>query len=118
MPNAPQASAPGKQCHPTILGTLGAHGGQVKRERERDMEYDAVFNPVGDDVHDLAFKIAKQKRVYKAHMKTKRSSVKPQANILSYLNVKISCPLFITTALLYIFSQQVLLSTIILSNNC
>ena len=33
--NAPLASAPGREYHPLIFGTLGAHGGKVKRERER-----------------------------------------------------------------------------------
>ena len=33
VPNAPLASDPGKEYHPPILGMLGAHGCQVKRER-------------------------------------------------------------------------------------
>ena len=32
VPNAPLSSAPGKEYHPLILGKIGAHGGQVKRE--------------------------------------------------------------------------------------
>ena len=33
VPNAPLASAPGKQFHPPTLRMLEIHGGQVKRER-------------------------------------------------------------------------------------
>ena len=32
VPNAPLASAPGKEFHPPILGTLEIHGGQVNIE--------------------------------------------------------------------------------------
>ena len=34
VPNAPLASAPGKELHPPILITIALNGGQVKRERE------------------------------------------------------------------------------------
>ena len=34
VPNAPLASAPGKEFHPPTLSMLEMHGGQVKRERE------------------------------------------------------------------------------------
>ena len=39
VPNAPLASAPGKELHPSILITLAVHGSQVKidRDRERDI---------------------------------------------------------------------------------
>ena len=36
MPNAPLASDPVKGLHPPILIIIAIHGGQVKRERERD----------------------------------------------------------------------------------
>ena len=36
VPNALLASATGKELHPLILIMLEIHGGQVKRERERD----------------------------------------------------------------------------------
>ena len=32
VPNAPLASAPGKELHPPILGMLDIHGCQVKRD--------------------------------------------------------------------------------------
>ena len=32
VPNVPIASAPGKESHSQILGTLEIHGGQVTRE--------------------------------------------------------------------------------------
>ena len=34
VPNAPLASAPGKELRPPILNMLEIHGGQVNRERE------------------------------------------------------------------------------------
>ena len=43
VPNAPLASAPGKELHPPILSMLAIHGGQVKRERERDRKRDIVY---------------------------------------------------------------------------
>ena len=38
VPNMPLASAPGKEIHPPILIILAIHGGQVKRDREREIE--------------------------------------------------------------------------------
>ena len=34
VPNAPLASAPGKELHLPILSTLAIHGGQVKIDRD------------------------------------------------------------------------------------
>ena len=41
VPNAPMASAPGKELHPLILSTLEIHGKQVTRDRDRD--YVSIF---------------------------------------------------------------------------
>ena len=34
VPNAPLASAPGKELHPPILSMLAMHGCQVKKDRD------------------------------------------------------------------------------------
>ena len=39
VPNALLASATGKELHPLILIMLAIHGGQVKREREREIVF-------------------------------------------------------------------------------
>ena len=38
VPNAPLASAPGKELHTPILNMIAIYGGLVKRERERDRD--------------------------------------------------------------------------------
>ena len=38
VPNAPLASAPGKELHPPIFSMIGMHRGQVNRERERERD--------------------------------------------------------------------------------
>ena len=38
MPSVPLASDLGMERHHMILGTLGSHGGQVKRDREERVD--------------------------------------------------------------------------------